>query len=108
MLLPTSVENLIAEFAKFPGIGRRSAERMVFDLLAASPDRSQSLLDSLTAIKNGITLCPTCGYFMEQGRCASCQSDRQGDQVLVVEKPLDVVAIEKAGGYRGQYHVMPE
>jgi len=106
MFLPASVENLIAEFAKFPGVGRRSAERMVFDLLAAAPERSQGLLDALGSIKAGITLCPQCGYFMEGGKCSACQADRHRDQILVVEKPLDVIALEKAGGFRGQYHVL--
>ncbi|CAN5404460.1 recombination mediator RecR [soil metagenome] len=106
MLLPATVESLITEFSRFPGVGRRSAERMVFDLLLASPDRAETLATAVKNMQGAVTLCPVCGYFQEDGVCRLCAAGRSRDMLLVVEKPLDIVAIEKAGGYRGLYHVL--
>lgn len=106
MSLPKPLESLIEELGKFPGIGRRSAERMAFDLVAARPERVEALMAALEAMRSDMGVCEECGYFTSEGRCLICTGNRQGDSVLVVEKPLDVVALEKSAGFRGLYHVL--
>ncbi len=106
MALPLPIERLIAEFARFPGVGRRSAERMALDLVTAAPGRVGGLMDALRAVENEVALCERCGYFSSGGECLVCSQQRQREILLVVEKPLDVVAFEKAGGFRGGYHVL--
>lgn len=107
MNLPAPIEQLIGELAKFPGVGRRSAERMALDLVVADRARLRALADALHRVDDEISVCKTCGYFTIEGeKCLSCDTDRDGSVLLVVERPLDVVAIEKAGGFRGRYHVL--
>lgn len=106
MPLPLAVEILIAELARLPGIGRRSAERMALDLVAAPAERREALEQSLRNVDEEITICERCGYFKSRGECLVCTPGRDPAQLLVVERPLDVIAIEKAGGYRGEYHVL--
>ncbi len=106
MALPPAVESLIAELARLPGIGRRSAERMALDLVTAPGGRREDLLAAIRAIGEEISICPRCGYFRTEGECLVCDRGRDEAQLLVVERPLDVIAIEKAGGYRGHYHVL--
>lgn len=106
MNLPRPIEALIGELAKLPGVGRRSAERMAFDLVVAPRDRQEALLAALQHVADEVGLCATCGYFTDGGHCGICEGNRDEAMLLVVEKPLDVVAVEKAGGYRGLYHVL--
>ncbi len=106
MSLPPAVETLIAELARLPGIGRRSAERMALDLVTSPEQRRSDLLAAVRAIGEEISICPRCGYFQSAGKCLVCTPGRDEALLLVVERPLDVIAIEKAGGYRGLYHVL--
>lgn len=107
MNLPGPIEQLIGELAKFPGVGRRSAERMALDIVVASGDRLEALAQALLRVRDHVSVCPRCGYFaMGQGACTLCAAGREDAMLLVVERPLDVVAFEKAGGYRGRYHVL--
>ncbi|MCB2154396.1 recombination mediator RecR [bacterium] len=105
--LPKALEVAIAELGKLPGIGRRSAERMAFALLQAEKAQVAELSDALVRLREEIGTCPTCGYFTDAGECPIC-SDRGRDRtaLCVVERDLDVVAIERAGGFRGMYHVL--
>ncbi|MBI1291604.1 recombination protein RecR [bacterium] len=105
-MIPAAVEALIAQFARFPGVGRRSAERMAFDLLAGGADRADTLRLAVERLSD-VSLCPECGFFAEQGRCLICSQGRQDrHQLLVVERPMDVIAFEKTAGFRGLYHVL--
>lgn len=106
MALPRSVETLVRELSRFPGIGRRSAERIAFDLIGAPPERRDALSAAIGAIGTVIGVCPDCGYFTEDGRCLVCLPERHQDTILVVEKQMEILAIDKAGGYRGLYHVL--
>ncbi|MEO8377231.1 MAG: recombination mediator RecR [Candidatus Sumerlaeota bacterium] len=106
MLLPPVIEHLIAEFARFPGVGRRSAERMAFDLLSGTNQRVTALHDAIGAVERSVGLCAECGYFTVDGACLICAQNRDHESLLVVERALDVTAIERAGGYRGLYHVL--
>jgi recombination protein RecR len=105
--LPKALERLVVEFAKLPGVGRRGAERMAFGLLSAPRERAADLGAALDALREQVGLCPVCGYFTDCDVCPVCGDASRDDSVLcVVEDPLDVVAFEKAGGFRGRYHVL--
>lgn len=109
MNLPAPLQDLIDAFSYLPGIGPKTASRLAFYLLQASDDLSQNLADALQGIKSGTDYCPNCFNIMEAGRevCMVCASDdRVKDQICVVESPLDVISIERTGGYQGIYHVL--
>lgn len=102
-----SIEKLIEKLIKLPGIGRRSAERIVGYILDASGEEIKGLSEAICKTKENIRLCRVCHNLSEQEFCKICQdSRRQKDTVCIVEKPSDVTAIEKAGGFSGVYHVL--
>ncbi|MDP2938224.1 MAG: recombination mediator RecR [Candidatus Omnitrophota bacterium] len=102
-----SIEKLIERLMKFPGIGRRSAERMITYILDAPRDEIQGLLDALSKVKENVRFCRICNNLSEQELCRICQDNRRRkDIVCVVEKPSDVSAIEKTGTFNGVYHVL--
>lgn len=106
-IIPTSVERLIAELEKLPGIGPKSASRLAFYMIKA-PDRDTTGLgEALLNLKEGLQNCQVCYNFSEQAICVICQStDRDVAAICVVEDPLDIVALERSGGFRGRYHVL--
>lgn len=104
-VLPESVINLIDEFAKLPSIGPKTAERLVFYLLKS--EDSTSLGEAALALKDGIVRCNKCQNFSTQSTCKICQNPNRSDSsICVVSQPLDIVAIEKTGLYKGKYHVL--
>lgn len=106
-IIPTSVERLISELEKLPGIGPKSASRLAFYLIKASDQDTKGLGESLLGLKEGLRNCEICYNFSEQDICAVCQSsDRDIASVCVVEDPLDIVAVERAGSFKGRYHVL--
>jgi recombination protein RecR len=109
MLLPEPIQNLINALERLPGIGPKSASRLAFFLLRAPEDASQNLAEALTDLKNKIAFCEECYNITVTGRerCEICASDRRdGAVICVVEEPLDVLALERTGGYQGRYHVL--
>jgi len=104
-VLPESVSNLIEEFSKLPSIGPKSAERLVFYLL--KHDGSRELGQAAIDLKEGLVRCSTCQNFSTQNVCKLCANpSRDTKLICVVAQPLDIVAIEKTGLYRGRYHVL--
>ncbi|MFZ4574657.1 MAG: recombination mediator RecR [Phycisphaerales bacterium] len=104
---PRAVERLIVEFAKLPGIGRRSAERLAFHVLRSAGEDILPLAASLREVKETIGHCPECWNLSGAGRCEVCEDPaRDRTTVLVVEQPKDVIALEQTGMYRGMYHVL--
>ena len=102
-----SIEKLIESLIKLPGIGRRSAERIVAHVLGASQDEIEILAESLRKVKESVRSCRACNNLSEEETCKICQDlSRQKEIVCVVEKPTDVTAIEKAGNFHGVYHVL--
>jgi recombination protein RecR len=102
-----SIDKLIECLIKLPGLGRRSAERVVAHVLGASKDEIRALSEALTKVKESIRSCRICNNISEEENCKICQDlSRQSDIVCVVEKPSDVIAIEKAGNFHGVYHVL--
>jgi len=106
-LLPKSVQNLIDEFSNLPGVGPRTAERLTFYLLKTDFKDIESFGRAILELKSGIKQCAQCFNLTDQKFCDICEaSDRLKKVIAVVEEPLDVVAIEKTGLYKGLYHVL--
>lgn len=109
MLLPESLQSLINALERLPGIGPKSASRLAFYFLRAPEEVSQDLAEALANLKANTTLCQECFNITEAGRerCEICESSaRDSSLVCVVEEALDVLALERTGGYRGKYHVL--
>ncbi len=102
-----SVEKAISEFAKLPGIGRKSAQRIVFYLLKTGPGDVQALAEAILDIKAKVRFCSVCFNITETDPCAICANVKRDARVIcVVEEANDVLAIERTGQYSGQYHVL--
>jgi recombination protein RecR len=101
------IQRLIEAFERLPGIGPKSASRLAFYMLRASDEQAQELADAIATLKENIVYCSRCQNLSQTDPCAIC-SDPGRDQhlVCVVEDPLDVVAIERTGVYKGLYHVL--
>ena len=102
-----SIEKLIARLIKLPGIGKRSAERIVGDILSASKEEIRALSEAICRTKENVRFCRLCNNLSEEELCEICQdARRQREIICIVEKPSDVMALEKAGNFRGLYHVL--
>jgi recombination protein RecR len=105
--LPRSVQRLIDEFTRLPGIGPKSASRLTFYLLRASDNQSGDLAAALQDLKERTRLCSVCFNITEQDPCPLCEDSARDSKLLcVVEEPLDVLAIERSRAYNGRYHVL--
>jgi len=102
-----SIEKLVDRLIKLPGIGRRSAERIISYILDASKDEIKSLSEAINNVKENVRFCRICHNLSEQELCKICQDVRRKKNIIcVVEKPTDITAIEKAGDFDGVYHVL--
>jgi recombination protein RecR len=109
MFLPESLQLLINALERLPGIGPKSASRLAFYFLRAPEEVAQDLATALSALKANTALCQECFNITEAGRerCEVCESSqRDGSLVCVVEEALDVLALERTGGFQGKYHVL--
>ncbi|MEJ2745873.1 MAG: recombination mediator RecR [bacterium] len=107
MRYPHPIAKLIKELTKLPGIGPRSAERIVFHLLKAPASDSAELSAALGELRKRIHHCSVCYSVAEADPCPICSDTRRDSATLcVVERPADMMAVEKAGSYRGRYHVL--
>jgi recombination protein RecR len=105
--LTQSVVNLINEFAKLPGIGRKSAERLAYHVLRTNRNEAMALAEAIRAVKENVRYCQKCYNLSEEDQCAICRDPRREQDLLcVVEQPRDLIALEQAGVYRGLYHVL--
>lgn len=103
------VARLIEEFSKLPGVGTKTAQRLAYHVLRTSPDDARALAGALIAVKEEVAYCSTCCNITEVGNdpCAICADHRRDvHRICVVEEPLDVLAIERTGEFRGRYHVL--
>jgi recombination protein RecR len=106
-LYAPSVQRLISELGKLPGVGQRTAQRLAFHILRAEAEDANALADAIREVKERIGLCEVCFNLAEEARCRICQDERRdGGLVCVVEEPGDVVPIERTHEYRGRYHVL--
>src|SRR6201988_493860 len=101
------LRRLVEQLTRLPGVGEKSATRLAFFLLRADEQYAQALAEAIAALQREIRLCSRCLGFTEQEPCALCADPRRTDEVLcVVEDPSDIMAIERAGDFRGRYHVL--
>ena len=102
-----SLERLIDEFNKLPGIGRKSATRLAFHILEMSEEQVEKFSEAMKEVKKTIKKCPVCGDFCESDLCNICADEtRDKDIVCVVEDSRDIISFEKTGKYNGTYHVL--
>ena len=104
---PPSIQNLIKNIARLPGIGEKTAERLALHVLRAPRREAEELAQSLLDIKEKVKFCSTCFALSDNELCHLCSDPARDPSVLcVVEQPADMVAIEKSGAFRGLYHVL--
>lgn len=105
--LPKSIDNLIEEFSRLPSIGPKMAARLTFYLLSKPDSDISSLGESILNLKNSLTTCSVCYNISETEICSVCEDpERDNSLIMVVEEPLDVIAFEKTGSFKGIYHVL--
>lgn len=103
--LPEPVTQLVAALGRLPGIGPRSAERLALHLVQTEAGQVRQLAEALLAARERITHCERCGALTETQPCAVCADERRDPALLcVVERPLDILSLEKSGTFRGRYH----
>jgi len=108
-ILPEPLERLILALERLPGVGPKTASRLAFYILKAPTEFSDNLADALRMVKKGTAFCHTCFNITDAGReeCVICADPKRDRSVVcVVEDPLDMVALEKTAGFKGQYHVL--
>ena len=106
-LLPDSMTALIAALTKLPGIGPRSAERIALHLVQSETGVVKQLAEALLQARERVRLCDVCGALTEKSPCQFCSDPRrEAGLVCVIERPVDIISIEKSGTFRGKYHVL--
>ena len=101
------IANLIREFSKLPGIGPKSAQRLVYYLLRNSNEEAKALAEAILELKEKIRLCSICFNITDCDPCVICQDkERDHSKICVVERPSDVLPLERTGKYQGMYHVL--
>ena len=107
MPLPDSIVALTAALAKLPGIGPRSAERIALHLVQADAPSVRNLAETILSAREKIKFCEICGSLTEQSPCSICTDGRRDASIVcVVERAVDILSIEKAGSFRGKFHVL--
>jgi len=106
-VLSPSVENLVTQLTKLPGIGRRTAQRLAFHILSTQAEDALALSRAIDEVKARVRFCRECGNLTEDELCDVCADARRDRSVIcVVEQPVDVVSVERTGEYQGLYHVL--
>src|SRR6185436_5278008 len=106
-MLSPSVENLVAQLTRLPGIGSRTAQRLAFHLLQTQKEEALALAGAIEEVKERVRFCRECGNLTEEETCAIClDARRDHTTICVVEQPVDVVSLERTNEYRGLYHVL--
>ena len=106
-MLSPSVDNLVAQLTRLPGIGTRTAQRLAFHLLSTRKEEALALASAIEDVKERVRFCRECGNLTEEELCAICSDARRDRSVVcVVEHPVDLVSLERTHEYRGLYHVL--
>lgn len=107
MRLPAAIRNMVEQFEKLPGIGPKTAQRLTFYLLHNPQSELDDFAEAFTQLKRKTVLCSECKNVGESDPCEICsESTRKRETICVVEQPLDVLVVERSGGYAGLYHVL--
>lgn len=105
--LSESVTKLIAQLAKLPGIGRKSAERLAYHLLRVNKSEALAFADAIRNVRENVRYCSVCFNLAESEICAICEDTRRDQSTLcIVEQPRDLMSLEQSGVFRGLYHVL--
>jgi recombination protein RecR len=106
-ITPGPVAKLIEEFGRLPGVGPKMSSRLTFYLLRSPREQAVALAEAILEVKDRVTLCSVCFNTTEADPCAICAGhDRDRGQICVVKEPLDILALERTGEYKGLYHVL--
>ena len=106
-MLTPSIERLVAELARLPGIGPRSAQRLAFHMMKAPPERARGLAEAMIEMTERLRPCSVCFSFAEADLCPICADPRRDVSLLcAVEEPSAILPIERTNEYRGRYHVL--
>jgi recombination protein RecR len=106
-MTPDPINRLVAQLAKLPGIGEKTAQRLAFHILRAAPEYATELAAAITEVKQKVRLCAKCFSLTEHETCGFCRDARRDERVLcVVEGVADLMAVEKTREFKGRYHVL--
>jgi len=106
-VLSPSIDNLVAQLTRLPGIGTRTAQRLAFHLLQVSKQEAIALAEAIHEVKERVRFCRECGNLTEEETCSICRDARRDHSVIcVVEQPVDLVSLERTAEFRGLYHVL--
>ena len=106
-MLSPSVDNLVAQLTRLPGIGSRTAQRLTFHLLQVSTQEAEALAEAIQVVKERVRFCRECGNLTEEEVCSICLDARRDHAIIcVVEQPVDLISVERTAEYRGLYHVL--
>ena len=106
-MVASPIARLIQQLAKLPGVGEKTAARLAFHILRAAPEDAAALASAIAEVRQKIRFCSVCCDLTEADPCGICRdARREAGLVCVVAQPQDVIAIERAGGFRGRYHVL--
>ncbi|MDI6830783.1 MAG: recombination mediator RecR [Actinomycetota bacterium] len=107
MLYAQPIARLVEELSKLPGIGQKTAQRLTFHLLKVPPEEARALAEAIVEAREKVTFCSRCFNFAQGELCEFCANPRRDPSlVCVVERPQDIVAVERTGEFRGLYHVL--
>ncbi len=102
-----SIENLVTELSKLPGIGAKTAQRLAFYVLKGPESEAKKLASAIVKAKEKMRFCKVCYNITDKETCDICADSRRDDTtIIIIEEPKDIVSIEKIGDYRGKYHVL--
>jgi recombination protein RecR len=105
--LPTSLQTLVDQFKKLPGVGAKSAQRLAFHVLKTPREEAERLCDAIREVKDRVTYCTVCTNITDVDPCVYCADSARDHRVIcVVEEPQNVQVVERSGGFRGTYHVL--
>ncbi len=106
-MLPSAITNAIEALSDLPGIGSRSAERLIFSLLKNESGLDKKIAQSIGSLRENIRECNDCHHFCEREKCLVCENpNRDARTICVIETPMDLVALERTHEFRGRYHVL--
>src|SRR5436853_5854619 len=106
-MLSPSVDNLVAQLTRLPGIGTRTAQRLAFHILRVSKEEALALAAAIVEVKERVRFCRECGNLTEEEVCAIClDSRRDHSMICAVEQPDDLISVERTAEFRGLYHVL--
>jgi recombination protein RecR len=107
MALPGSLQDLVEQFKRLPGVGAKSAQRLAFHILRTPREEAERLMDAIREVKDRVTYCSVCNTTTDVDPCVFCRSETRNQRLIcVVEEPQNVTAVEKTREFKGVYHVL--